>query len=524
MDSLIEGIDYNSGSTSGVTTATGGFQWEQGSQVTFSIGNLVLGTSNGGTLISIVDLVPGATGANNSKVMNLARFLQSLDTDCNPANGIQISAQTRSIVGAYAVDFAQSPNFFGRDANVAAIFEALNAAGVYTGGCVGMLRSVEDAVVNTDDNLQNGYPQGHLQQSLNEVNKLMSGSVDWDSDGEIDGTIVVQRDDVGRVAVIEDYTPSDSGDHYVKIYTYDTQNRVLTEREERNGGGSLECYSYIYDDGLREKTQVFDRDCDSVIDSSTRWAYDPNGRLVREEQDWDADGTPNSVTRFLYDGANLSHMLRDWDNDGADDADTWYQYGEGLLVTKDEIDLQNGGIVTYRYSYTYDALGYLASYTADQNNDGLPEIQRFTSNDSQGRVLSTITWNGQTTGSEREYDLAGDMIRFREWMTGEFPPDPVDDTTIDWLKQSGWMTKDEIYDYDANHRKIFMSAMWNDEGWAFFKQYEYDEYGNIIRVLQQDFWSGYTSEFLYEWTRGLEPGGVYVPGFNDNIEETSQPE
>jgi hypothetical protein len=61
-------------------------------------------------------------------VTNLARFVQSLDKDCNPENGIVIDASAGKIVGKYSkkINFDQDEAAFTADSDVNALFKELN--------------------------------------------------------------------------------------------------------------------------------------------------------------------------------------------------------------------------------------------------------------------------------------------------------------------------------------------------------------------------------------------------------------
>ncbi len=81
VDAAVEGVNYTSGSLSGITGKDGRFQYEVGSTVQFFIGDINLGRAvQGKSLITPLDLV--VDGAfDTPEVINIARLLQSLDSD-----------------------------------------------------------------------------------------------------------------------------------------------------------------------------------------------------------------------------------------------------------------------------------------------------------------------------------------------------------------------------------------------------------------------------------------------------------
>ena len=57
LDSAVEGITYTSGSTTGTTHSSGTFQYENGNTVSFSVGDVVIGSGTPAEVMTAVDLV-----------------------------------------------------------------------------------------------------------------------------------------------------------------------------------------------------------------------------------------------------------------------------------------------------------------------------------------------------------------------------------------------------------------------------------------------------------------------------------
>jgi hypothetical protein len=103
IDSAVGGLQYTSGSLSGVTGSDGSFQYQAGQPVTFKIGNLTLGSvTPSGSNVYPVDLVSGATDQTNANVTLISQVLQTLDDDGNTANGITISPSTQTALSSSA--------------------------------------------------------------------------------------------------------------------------------------------------------------------------------------------------------------------------------------------------------------------------------------------------------------------------------------------------------------------------------------------------------------------------------------
>ena len=99
LDSAVEGIDFLSGSQQGTTDNSGSFSSEDGKNVRFSIGSVIIGEGTGASSMTPVDLISGGD-LNHRAVINIARFLQTLDADGDPSNGINISSEMRSVISA----------------------------------------------------------------------------------------------------------------------------------------------------------------------------------------------------------------------------------------------------------------------------------------------------------------------------------------------------------------------------------------------------------------------------------------
>ncbi|MBF0155678.1 MAG: putative Ig domain-containing protein, partial [Magnetococcales bacterium] len=128
VDSAVAGITYRSGGLTGTTDSRGGFFYRPGEKVSFSLGNLLLGetdTSTGGgqaLMLTPNEISRDEAGvADQDRVTNILRLLQTLDSDGNPDNGIVIAAGTASRADDLTVDLGLSPELFARDAGITAL-------------------------------------------------------------------------------------------------------------------------------------------------------------------------------------------------------------------------------------------------------------------------------------------------------------------------------------------------------------------------------------------------------------------
>jgi len=128
IDSAVEGLSYKTETQSGLTDSEGKFIYIPGETVTFSIGDIVLGSAKGEAVITPVSLVTGAEDENNEMVVNIARVLQTLDKDGDPDNGILIDELVRTQAISKAIDFTLSSNDFEDNGDIQTLVSELTSS------------------------------------------------------------------------------------------------------------------------------------------------------------------------------------------------------------------------------------------------------------------------------------------------------------------------------------------------------------------------------------------------------------
>ena len=104
LDAPVEGVSYQSATQSGITNNLGEFEYLADEMVTFSVGGIVLGTAKGAAIITAVELTGGADPIDQTATNQLV-FLQSIDEDEDPLNGITVSAATLAAAATQTLDF-----------------------------------------------------------------------------------------------------------------------------------------------------------------------------------------------------------------------------------------------------------------------------------------------------------------------------------------------------------------------------------------------------------------------------------
>ena len=132
LDSTVAGVTWKtSGGGSGETDGSGEFDYTElaagtfAETVTFSIGDIVLGTVPVAPYITPVELT-ASFAPNDRAALNQLVFLQSIDSDGDPSNGITISEATRAAAVGQTLDF-DAPDFATQVAAVVAAIAPGNA-------------------------------------------------------------------------------------------------------------------------------------------------------------------------------------------------------------------------------------------------------------------------------------------------------------------------------------------------------------------------------------------------------------
>ena len=158
LDSAVDGL--GAGTQSGITDSNGNFKYDNDAAVSFSIGDINIGSGTAKETMTPLNLVTGATDETNSTVTNITRFLITLDDDANPDNGITITQAIRNSAAGLSIDFAQPINIFELDTNVTDAIAKLTSQ---TSAGVRSLVAVDTA-------------QSHLQTTLSTLIPTMYGN------------------------------------------------------------------------------------------------------------------------------------------------------------------------------------------------------------------------------------------------------------------------------------------------------------------------------------------------------------
>lgn len=111
IDGAVQGLTFETATQEGVTNADGEFNYVEGEEITFKVGEVVLGSVVAKEEITPIDIAQVTDPSANLESpisKNIAAFLQTLDDDQDHTNGINLTADIIAAVGLQSIDFASS--------------------------------------------------------------------------------------------------------------------------------------------------------------------------------------------------------------------------------------------------------------------------------------------------------------------------------------------------------------------------------------------------------------------------------
>lgn len=213
VDSAVEGLEYSTASHSGTTGVNGSFQYRQGESIVFKVGDIELPAIPAEKLLTPLNLARTDL-VNDTTASNIARFLQALDSDSDPSNGITIDTAAHQEALNASLDFSQLKADF--EAEYAQYLNRplptpQEARDHFESTLSGLAdgRSLREMINNQYQDLTQG--PGYLSSEFIDTCKdlgalLMPGGL-----GELDDlftmTACFNADDTGTIAIFDSETP-----------------------------------------------------------------------------------------------------------------------------------------------------------------------------------------------------------------------------------------------------------------------------------------------------------------------------
>jgi hypothetical protein len=240
LDSAVEGVNYTampSGLT-GQTNEFGKFDYYKNDVVTFSIGDITLGSASGKRFLTPIDFEPAAANRDSysQRVRNIVRLLQSMDMDDNPANGITLPPGIHERANGLSLDLSQDSIDFEQDPVVMILTGNLGL--VQETDALDHFRATLLAL--SISNLQGGYTYvGGTVTDLQGNNiippgTILTGTMEISANGFVTQTFYVNGQlQIGGNGTLEIYDHNlllviSSGCTYYLDYVYDVSQGLLT--------------------------------------------------------------------------------------------------------------------------------------------------------------------------------------------------------------------------------------------------------------------------------------------------------
>ncbi len=107
VDNAVSGFRYTTTTYDDSADQDGTFIYAEGESVTFSIGDIDFSTVAAASVLSPFDLA-GTADTSDTALVNMARLLQTMDTDGDVDNGITIGEDAHSFATGMTLDFAST--------------------------------------------------------------------------------------------------------------------------------------------------------------------------------------------------------------------------------------------------------------------------------------------------------------------------------------------------------------------------------------------------------------------------------
>ena len=472
LDSEVSQLHYEGQSNSGFTNSAGQFSYNEGEVLTFSLGGISLGSATGSQELTPFDLLGISTldeareGGIENELTNIVLFLQSLDRDQNPENGIDLEGLDAALAGE-TLDFTGDvPSFLNGDYR-----RIINQNG-------GHYRSSKSAL---------NHLLSNLDQSI-DVLLLDTLSTDFDGNGSFESIIRYGYTDMGRLALLDRVNGITDEIESSTSFEYDAAGNLVLEKT-----GQLEI-EYGYDPlfGLLRKTVRSDGEVSSFVE----FAYDSVGNLIRSEDTRSLRLPTFSFSPPLVDvGEGFPSF--------AMASDQIFMAGQPVLVSAGEpissfgrdfglaptllfADASSpGGELTERVllvEYQYDENGnrILAIDSSSLDATG-PSTTRFSYEDN--RVVDIVTTGSGFDRKEIhiEYDADGHLLSCQRDMDGVLQDQYVPPDLLINFPQAGDLPGIGDYIEDCTN------------------SVEYDDQGRATRIEQAatSFFPGYVQEIEY---------------------------
>jgi len=562
VDAPVEGLWYETATMEGYTDSRGTFFYKSGENVSFYLGDILLGQVAGAEKISPFDLVgmePPVTSAEIMTarnrmmesyyasplevVINMAVLLQSLDDDGDDSNGIAIPEEIHTLINGLDLNFAQYPEDFAADYQLNELMARGRDAGLWGGA-----RALRDSFYALDSLYAGLGIKPDIYAYASYYYSLDGDPSSWEAKD------TAQYDAFGNQSQVL-YDKDFNGKDSVIEAVYDANGYLVNYTEtalQIELNVVFNTYVWDYVDSISQVQRNF---------------YDDNGYLIEMQlnaleehyREWTAYRSFHIQTGPSVDINDVTYYDRDRNGNITE--------ATNFIVGVDEFNVRTETLVDIKTStYEYNDIGVptLQVTNIDPDGDDVPDYMEIVERDDSGNMLSysyyDLSDNPDPISDPDNY-VNQDLYTYDDGLLVEhtfdgpgvvptgFPsqyvnePDYVETYSYDdgllvgyewegmpvWSRyySGGWqyVSSDnsgniiEVYDYDSNGLMISLvqyDANDDPPSMNYFETYEYNSMYSLTETYNSS--GDLTVTYVYD-ADGLLRSTSYDEGSDGSIEE-----
>ena len=131
LDSPVSGLGFETPTYNGTTGTGGAFSYQSGENVRFFVGDITLCEVEAMPILTPIDCVKEAEDVTHPMVTNMLVFLQSIDYDNDPENGIDINELMHQEAMGMHLDFTLDPLLFRESYFFQHYLDLMNSRGMF---------------------------------------------------------------------------------------------------------------------------------------------------------------------------------------------------------------------------------------------------------------------------------------------------------------------------------------------------------------------------------------------------------
>lgn len=221
IDAAVKGLDVDCDGLKSTTNSGGEFKYKAGNTCTFKMGEVTIGSAKGGKT-----LTPESVTENATQLTNVLRFLQTLDIDNNPSNGINLPTNYTGTLSNFETDFdAEFNTFLSNNSDSSPVVSAEDANAHFDETQNTLLAHNDSGVVGTWV-----LPGGQSAPAYNVMTVFLDNDYYLYAQGQSKGGVLggLEFGKKGETALVDTNGGDTAGGATVFVYNENTPNAINT--------------------------------------------------------------------------------------------------------------------------------------------------------------------------------------------------------------------------------------------------------------------------------------------------------